>query len=166
MYNKLGGFSFGWTAQEPPQSHPRTTQDHLGPKTLIVHEKMSKGLRVAQERILELETLVERLRGENEELLAAAETLKSRTDQLMSENEKLESRLVDEREVVEAEKKLAKEAMSEKNRELFELRQKLEGLEARMAANMQKVRVRERELENRLELVKMERWGSGFHCFL
>ena len=74
----------------------------------------------------------------------------------MGEKEKLESHIEENRHVYDAEKRLHKDAMSEKNRELFSLKEKMEGMEERLAANMQKVRVRERELENRLELVKME----------
>ncbi|MBC86418.1 MAG: hypothetical protein CL677_04500 [Bdellovibrionaceae bacterium] len=151
----------GWKLPELPNIRTSVGRalgaTELEPKS-PTQEKLAQAenVRVAQERILELETLVERLRTENEELIAAAEILRKRTDQLMGEKEKLESHIEENRHVYDAEKRLHKDAMSEKNRELFSLKEKMEGMEERLAANMQKVRVRERELENRLELVKME----------
>ncbi len=43
-----------------------------------------------------------------------------------------------------------------RDRELSDMKLKIEEYEMRLTSNLQKIRVRERELENRLELVKME----------
>jgi len=54
------------------------------------------------------------------------------------------------------EKALLIENKESLRRELDHLKGKNEDLELRISTNIQKIRVRERELENRLELVKME----------
>jgi len=116
----------------------------------------SESLRIAQNRILELEAEVERLRLQNEQLGAAGETLRRRADELLADNQKREgdyahalSTFQQEREILTA----SKDALLRDNESL---RQKNDELELRISTNIQKIRVRERELENRLELVKME----------
>jgi predicted nucleic acid-binding Zn-ribbon protein len=116
----------------------------------------SESLRIAQQRILELEQELERLRLQNEELGAAGETLRRRADELLAQNSKREndyenavSTFNQEREILSG----SKEALQ---RDLELARRKNEELELRISTNIQKIRVRERELENRLELVKME----------
>jgi chromosome segregation ATPase len=116
----------------------------------------SESLRIAQTRILELEQENERLRLQNEELGAAGETLRHRVDELSAQNQRRESdlqhsqsRFAQEREILENSKEAAR-------RDSEVQRRKVEELELRISTQIQKVRVRERELENRLELVKME----------
>jgi hypothetical protein len=116
----------------------------------------SESLRIAQNRILELEHELERLRIQNEELGAAGETLRRRTDELLAQNGKRESDYQNAVSTFDQEKEIlqgSKEAMA---RELELARRKNEEMELRISSNIQKIRVRERELENRLELVKME----------
>jgi len=116
----------------------------------------SENLRVAQNHIFELEHEIERLRRENEQLAAAGETIRKRTNELIADNDfktrklsELQERLVSEKEILEA-------SLKAKDRELKEIKMKIEEYEMRLSTNLQKIRVRERELENRLELVKME----------
>lgn len=116
----------------------------------------SESIRIAQERILELEQLLQTLRSENEQLVAAGETLQRRADELMSKQESTMSKLRDQKQFFEDERKILQEALNAKDRDIAKLRQKNDEVEARLAANMQKIRIREKELENRLELIKME----------
>lgn len=116
----------------------------------------SENLRIAQEKILDLEREIERLRTENEELGAAGETLRKRADELLAEAENSTSKLHQAREIFAQEKELLLKAMEGKERESSGLRLKIDEMEMRLSTNIQKIRVRERELENRLELVKME----------
>lgn len=116
----------------------------------------SESLRIAQSRILELENEIERLRLQNEELAAAGETLRRRADELLTENSQRESEQQHLISTFEQERNILsgqKEALSRDNEQLT---RKNEELELRISTNIQKIRVRERELENRLELVKME----------
>jgi hypothetical protein len=117
---------------------------------------MSESVRVAQQRIFELEQEIERLRIENEQLAAAGETLRKRADELQADNELKATKLVDTKERLESEREILETSLKAKDRDLTELQLKNQEFEMRLSTNLQKIRVRERELENRLELVKME----------
>ncbi len=116
----------------------------------------SENLRIAQNRILELEQEVERLRVENEQLAAAGETFRRRSDELLGRAENAEARAESMQNLADEEKKLLQESLEGKERQYRGVQSKIEELEARLSTNIQKIRVRERELENRLELVRME----------
>lgn len=116
----------------------------------------SESLRIAQSRLLELEQEIERLRTQNEELGAAGETLRRRTDELLAQNSKRESDYQHAVNSFEQERGILNSAKEAMGRELEQLRRKNDELELRISTNIQKIRVRERELENRLELIKME----------
>lgn len=116
----------------------------------------SESLRIAQNRLLEFEQEIERLRLQNEELAAAGETLRRRADELLAQNQKRESDYQHAVSAFELEKNILNESRDAIERELEVQRRKSEELELRISTNIQKIRVRERELENRLELVKME----------
>lgn len=116
----------------------------------------SESLRIAQQRLLEFEQEIERLRLQNEELAAAGETLRRRTDELSASNQRRESDYQNAVNTFNQEKEILLGSKEALQRELEGLRQKNEELELRISTNIQKIRVRERELENRLELVKME----------
>lgn len=115
-----------------------------------------ESLRLAQERILDLERELDRLRRENEELAAAGETFQRRSDELQSRVDYLERQYVEVRSIADEERKVLQNALVNKDAELTRLKVKIEELEIRLATNVQKIRVRERELENRLELAKRE----------
>ncbi|MGE3681683.1 MAG: hypothetical protein AB7G93_08155 [Bdellovibrionales bacterium] len=116
----------------------------------------SESLRIAQNRILELEQELERLRLQNEELGAAGETLRRRTDELLAKNQQRENEYQNSLSRFEQEKEILLASKEALQRDLETLRRRNEELELRISTNIQKIRVRERELENRLELVKME----------
>lgn len=116
----------------------------------------SENLRVAQQKILELEEEISRLRTENEDLAAAGETLRRVADESTAAQETLERRIENIRDLAQQEQQLMKENLENKDRRLTELQNKIEEMELRLSTNIQKIRVRERELENRLELVRLE----------
>ncbi len=105
----------------------------------------SENLRIAQNRILELEQEVERLRVENEELAAAGETFRRKADELISRTEDLENRYQNAVSTHSQEKALLLENKESLRQELEKLRSKNEELELRISTNIQKIRVRERE---------------------
>lgn len=117
----------------------------------------AENLRMAQSRILELEKEVEQLRTENELLASAGEIAKKRAEELFEKISAVERAKVDELEHAQMEMNIYRENLVEKDKELVRLRQKIEDLESRLAKDLKKIRVRERELENRLELSKMEK---------
>lgn len=116
----------------------------------------SENLRIAQQRILELEKAMERLRGENEKLVTAGEMIRKKADQLLAQNEATESKYHLDVSSLTEEKDLLKNSLSSKDQEIEKLKAQLDEMELRLSTTLQKIRVRERELENRLELVKME----------
>ncbi len=116
----------------------------------------SENLRVAQQKILELEEEISRLRTENEDLAAAGETLRRVADESTAAQEILERRLENIKDLAQQEQQLMKENVETKDRRLAEMQNKIEEMELRLSTNIQKIRVRERELENRLELVRLE----------
>lgn len=116
----------------------------------------SDQLRIAQERILELEKIVESLRAENEELVAAGETLKNRSDDLKAQLERVQLGTKEKSDVFNEELVVLRTSMHAKNEECVRAKLKIEELESRLSGDLKKIRVRERELENRLELIKLE----------
>ncbi|MGE0631723.1 MAG: hypothetical protein AB7O96_04915 [Pseudobdellovibrionaceae bacterium] len=114
-------------------------------------------LRIAQSRILELEKELERVRAENEELASAGETMRRRSDDLQSRLGQVDQEKREAKESLEAEIHLLKNSIQYKEIENRGLRAKVEELEGRLSSDLKKIRLRERELENRLELLKMEK---------
>ncbi len=116
----------------------------------------SENLRIAQQRINELEQEIERVRRENERLASAGETLRRHADELLSRAETTEAQTREQKKIFEEEKKVFRSQLSAKDRELTENRTRIDEMENRLQGNFKKIRVRERELEHRLEIVKME----------
>ena len=126
------------------------------PTTTEAALAQSESLRIAQNRILDLEHEVERLRTENEEFGAAGETLRRRADEISAEAQAREGEFRHAESIFEQERGIMNAAKDALQRDLETQRRRIEELELRLSTNIQKIRVRERELENRLELVKME----------
>lgn len=118
--------------------------------------RQSESLRIAQNRILDLENELEKIRRENEQLAAAGETLRRRADELLAKSENLDTTLREKEKIYEEERKLLRAHLHGKDRELNEQKQKLDELEQRLESNFKKIRVRERDLEHRLEIAKVE----------
>lgn len=116
----------------------------------------SENLRVAQQRLIELEEEIDRLRRENEQLIAAGRTLNQRVEELTSRHEKSTRQVTEMEENFSEEKRLLMDSIQAKDREMGRFANKVEELEMRLATDLKKIRVRERELENRLEIMKME----------
>jgi hypothetical protein len=118
--------------------------------------KQSENLRIAQSRITELEQELERIRRENEQLGTAGETLRRRSDELLSKVENFELQQKELERIHTEEKKVYRGQLQSKDRENADMRGRLEEMENRLESNFKKIRVRERELEHRLEIVRME----------
>jgi hypothetical protein len=117
----------------------------------------AENLRLAQTRILELEKEVEQLRQENELLASAGEIAKRKAEELFEKVQGIERMKIDALDHAQMEMNIYRENLVEKDKELARMRSKIEDLETRLAKDLKKIRVRERELENRLELAKMEK---------
>lgn len=117
----------------------------------------AENFKIAQQRILELEKEVEMLRAENEELASAGEIIRTRTDEFAIRITALEKEKVEIRESAQSELLILKGNLQYKETEVAKARNKVEELETRLKSDFKKIRVRERELENRLELVRAEK---------
>lgn len=117
----------------------------------------AENLKLAQQRILELEKEVEHLRSENEELASAAEIIQTRTNELGVHITVLEKEKVEIQESSHSEILILKGNLQYKENEVAKARVKVEELETRLKSDFKKIRVRERELENRLELLRAEK---------
>ena len=117
----------------------------------------SEYLSLAQKRISQLEDEVQNLRMDIEKLVAAGETLKVRNVKLLSQNQNLEEKIKSSVSTSEEEQKLLRKAVSEKKRRIEDLKLEIGEMNVRLDANLQKVRVRERELESLLEISKREK---------
>lgn len=114
-------------------------------------------LRIAQEKIIELESENEKLRLQNEELMSASEIIKERSDLLSSQLSEYKNDRDNLEESFKNEVVLLKNHLSKKESELQKASMKSDELESRLKFDMKKIRVRERELENRLELIRAEK---------
>jgi chromosome segregation ATPase len=117
----------------------------------------AESLKLAQQRILELEKEVEKYRHENEELASAGEIILNRSEELTSRIFALDKEKKEISESLQNELIIIKGTLQYKELEVSKARLKIEELETRLKSDFKKIRVRERELENRLELVKAEK---------
>jgi len=117
----------------------------------------AENLKIAQQRILDLEKEVEALRAENEELASAGEIVRSRTDDLSVRINSLEKEKQEAHESAQSEMLILKGNLQYKEAEVAKARMKVDELETRLKSDFKKIRVRERELENRLELLRAEK---------
>ncbi len=113
-------------------------------------------LRLAQEKINNLEDEVEELRRENDEIMSVADTFKALSEEYYEQMEKLKSGLVDSRETATQENRILKDTLQEKDKQIHELKQTNSDLKSKVEANFKQIRKRERDLEYRLELLKAE----------
>ena len=117
----------------------------------------SETLKIAQERIHELEAEVDHLRKDNDDLASAGQIITQKMEGLQSralraEKEKNEVMTQFKNEVL-----ILKGHLQYKETELSKAKTKIEELDSRIKTDFKKIRVRERELENRLELVRAEK---------
>ncbi len=117
----------------------------------------SENLRIAQEKILDLEKENEKLRIQNEELLSASEIIKERSDLLTAQVSEYKNDRDGLEESFKNEIALLKGHLHRKDVENQKAQIKIDDLDSRLKFDMKKIRIRERELENRLELVRAEK---------
>ena len=118
--------------------------------------RQSENLRVAQKRISDLENELERVRRENESLRSAGDTLRRRMDELQAHAENAEQNTQEAKKIAEEERKVLKGQIQSRDREIGEMKGRIEDAETRLESNFRKIRVRERDLEHRIEIIKAE----------
>ncbi|MCX7978655.1 MAG: hypothetical protein N2578_06585, partial [Bdellovibrionaceae bacterium] len=132
----------------------RSGNAHIGVDASLAQ---AESLKVAQQRIIELEAENDRLRQSHDEISTAAEVITSRLNEMTSRIEQLEKEKRDIEEAYRAEIMILKGNIQFKEQELAKARNKVEELETRIKNDFRKVRVREKELENRLDLLRSEK---------
>lgn len=118
--------------------------------------KHSEHLRIAQRKINDLEEEVAKMRKENEELGLAGETFKKLNDEYFSTIENLKSKVADQKQTFNQEVELLKKINNGKDKQINEYKQQIEDYKSRIDNNFQRVRKREKDLEHRLEIAKIE----------
>lgn len=113
-------------------------------------------LRLAQERISQLENELDRLMKENERLAAAAETFKRLKEEFQGQLERFQLDRENEKTIHSQEAKILKERLVAKEKEGQEARRKIEEMELRLDSSLGKIKKREKDLEHRLEILKIE----------
>jgi hypothetical protein len=119
--------------------------------------RQAENLRIAQERVASLEREVHELRKENELLVTAAEFSQQKMEELNEKVFELERAKNQTLEQAQLEMNVYRENLFQRDKELERTKMKLEELEAKFQRDLNRVRVRERELENRLELTRAEK---------
>ena len=117
---------------------------------------LSNHLKIAENKIKELESENEKLCLDNEKLMVAGEALKEAVDKLSSENKNLKLDGREERLSWTNQKNDFENLVEDKILEIKNLKTKISALEKHLSRDIRKIRARERELENRLELKQNE----------
>jgi hypothetical protein len=117
----------------------------------------AENLRIAQEKILEIEKENEKFRMQNEELIAASEIVRERADLLTAQVQEFKNDRDNLEQSYKNEMQLIRNQFHRKDNELQKAQMKIDELDSRLKFDMKKIRIRERELENRLELIRAEK---------
>lgn len=116
----------------------------------------AEAVKVAQARITVLERDKSKLRDEIDQLLLASESLQRRLNELKAEQERSERHHKEKIEIVEDEKTVLRGRLKAREEELDKVKKENDELKLRFQTDLRKVRVRERELETRSEIMKAE----------
>jgi hypothetical protein len=117
----------------------------------------AENLKMAQQRILDLEKENDSLRQENEEVSSAAEIIRNRLEEMTARITTLDREKKDIQESAQNEVMILKGNLLFKESEVAKARLKIDELDTRLRNDFKKIRVKERELENRLELARAEK---------
>ena len=116
----------------------------------------SESLRIAQDKITELEEEIILLRQKNEKLIFASDVLKNKNKRLQSERDDFKYKVKEQEEGSNEEKEILLKTLEDAKRELNLLKSKKRELEKRLSHDFHGIRARESSLESRLEILKME----------
>ena len=152
------------SASEPTQiavGRPQPPMERKGPMgfqpiSSEITLRQAEHLKTAQRRVQELEKEVDQVRRQNEELFAAAETLRQAKENLERAFEKQRLDLESIKELHSSESSLLREGLHHKDKEIQSLKRQNQELQDRLDQSFRQVRKREKELEHRLEILKMD----------
>lgn len=110
----------------------------------------------AQTRIEQLEAQVDGLRSENQKLETSSDALRAQVEEMSKRLVEWETRYRGMVEKKDLELQLSREEVGHRSTKLEQAQKHLEELELRFENEFKRIRVRERELQNRLEILKHE----------
>ncbi len=113
-------------------------------------------LHKAEQKISKLELDLQKLSKSLQEKNSIIQALEKENLELVSSNKKISSELMLKDEAVEAEKKVLLESLSSKDIKIAALTSRVESLDEKIQSEYSNLKIRERELENRLLLLKKE----------
>jgi hypothetical protein len=116
----------------------------------------TEAVKVAQARIKTLEKEKEQMRGDMEQLITSSESLQRRFNEMRTQLDSVERKHKEKVEILEDEKTVLKTRLNAREEELSKLKALNEDLQARFQNDLRKIRVRERELEHRQEIMRAE----------
>jgi len=116
----------------------------------------TEAVKVAQARINTLEKEKENARTEMDMLLTSSESMQRRLNELKADYENLERKHREKIEILEDEKSVIKARLNAKDIELSTIKKENAELLSRFQSDLRKIRVRERELEHRQEIIRAE----------
>ena len=123
---------------------------------LQMHLVQSESLRIAQDKINDLEEELYILRQKNESLVSAGEILQDKNDLLKSKLEDIKYALKEEKNSFKEEKEVLLSALEEAKTQFEQLNSKKQELEKRLSNDLHGLHNRESSLESRIEILKME----------
>ena len=116
----------------------------------------SESLRLAQNKIADLEEELENQRRDNEKLTSSAGLLEESLERLQAENEELHREKEASAQDFANEKEVLLTAMEEGKKKTAKLEKLKKNLERRLSGDLQGIRARESALESKIEIMKIE----------
>ena len=126
------------------------------PSPMHIHLIQSESLRVAQDKIKELEEELIQIRKHNESVLSASEILKSNNVSLKQDLENIEHKNNEQKNSFKEEKEILMSALSSAKENIDKLKAKNKELDKKISGYFYNLRNRESSLEGRIEILKME----------
>lgn len=122
----------------------------------LIDLKNADYIKFAQDKIKSLEKQLFDLRAECEELARAGDHFKNLADESGQKVKTLEAKVEELESLSTEEKKILQESISSKELRINTMQEHIENLEQELESRYNRVRVRERDLEGRLEILKKE----------
>ena len=118
---------------------------------------LADNLRMVQSRLQQVEAELDRVLKENESVQSELDNARKFSQEMQAQADKYEAERSDLLEAHAAEMLALKENLAEAQKNNKKLKSQNDQLEDRLAQDFRKIRIRERELENRLEIAKIEK---------
>lgn len=118
-------------------------------------------IKAAQEKVLKLDKEIMALRQENQELAVAGDHFKNLSEDQRRKIQSLEAELESLDSTFSEEKKILLASINAKELRIEALQVRVEDLEEQMQTKFNRLRMRERELESRLAIIKQENEAVG-----